>query len=953
MDPARWKQVDALLQAALQIPAEEQDDFVRSACGQDAELQKEVRSLISSHRNAGQFLAGHAINAEAQAVAAAEMRKLREDLIGKTLSHYRVLRKIGSGGMGAVYEAEDVRLGRRVAMKLVLESEAANQKALQRFELEARAISSLNHPNICTLYEVEDHEGTPIIIMELLQGETLGERLEKESIPVAQLLQWAIDLSDALEAAHSARLVHRDLKPANLFLTERGQIKILDFGLAKLTLPTVTAVETTNALTSFGTIAGTTAYMSPEQIRGEDLDGRSDLFSLGTVLYEIATRKRPFAEKNAALTMTAVLTKKPEPLRQINAEFSPELESIVERCLEKDRELRYQSAADLRADLKRLKRDTDSGTLSMRTFRSRPRTAFPTRAVGISLGVLLLLAITAILFLKRSQTPPPVLPVVFSDLNLPATAILDTLNDPLALSPDGRTLALALLKPDGVSQLWIRKLDTGKMSVVPGTLGAEYPFWSPDSGSLGFFANGKLMRIDLTSNAVSQICDAPHGRGGTWNHAGTIVFAPGTFSGLSTVPASGGTPKDLGIARRPDDSLRLPHFLPDGDHLLFLRFAISWASKIEVLSLGTKQREELFESDSGAWYTPSGHLVFVKAGSLFANRFDLGSLRLSGQPALITTGVQMDSARKTAAFAASSSGLLVYSPGGDASLKQLQWLSADGATTQQIGTPAPYYYFMTLSQDSKQAAILRANYDVTVVDLITGKDKAVLSNEVGAGSPLFAWSGDGRTLAYTKQGSQGEWGVYLRSISGTADSRLVYTCRAQICYVLSWSNDGKLLAVNEATSQSDVGSSAIVSVETGQELYRIPKSNFVKFSPDSKWLIFMSPDSSGQQLNLSGIGAGAEKWLVASKIGDCAFWPSMGAIYFCSPDGRVMKVALTPAANRLDFGTPIVAFGGRLFGLNVDWDISRDGRVLAAIPIESNSSHSLRLVQNWFATIER
>ena len=960
MDPERWKKVDELLQATLEIPPEQQDEFVRRACGQDAELEREIRSLLSSHRNAGKFLVGDALNAAAKAQAAAEKQGLNEGLIGKTLSHYRVVRKVGSGGMGAVYEAQDVRLGRHVALKLVLESEAANRKALQRFALEARAISSLNHPNICTLYEVEEHEGTPIIVMELLHGETLGERLEKGAIAIAQLLQWAVELSDALDTAHSTGLVHRDLKPANLFITDRGQIKILDFGLAKLMPPKTAVSTTTDLLTTFGAIAGTTPYMSPEQIRGEELDGRSDLFSLGSVLYEAATRKRPFAEKNAALTMNAVLTKCPEPLSQINADVSPELESIVEKCLEKDKDLRYQSAADLRADLKRLKRDTDGGTLSMRTARSRTRVATSSRRfrrrllinTSLLVGAALLLGLIATFFIKRSQSPPPVLPVVFSDLNLPSTAILDTLNEPLALSPDGRTLALALLKPDGVSQLWIRKLDTGQMAAIPGTMDAEYPFWSPDSGSLGFFANGKLMRIDLASNAIRLVCKAQRGRGGTWNQAGTIVFAPGLFTGLSAVPASGGTPVDLGIQKMPTDSLRLPHFLPDGDHLLFLRFPLSGASKIEMLSVATKQREELLDSDSGAWYTPSGHLVFVKAGSLFASRFDVAALRLLGKPALITTGVQMDSARKTAAFSASGSGLLVYSPGGDASLKQLQWLDADGVTTQKIGAPGPYYYYLGLSPDSKQAATLHSNYEVTVVDLATGKDKPFLSNEITAGAAQFAWSGDGHALAYTKPGPQGEWGVYFRPTNGTAESRLIYTCQAQLCFVLSWSSDRKLLAVNESASATDEGSTAIVSVETGQELYRIPAATSVKFSPDNKWLAFISEKGGGAQLYISAVGVGTEKWLVAPEVGPCVLWPNLRDLYFCTLDGRVIRVVLTRAGNRFDFGKPVVAFGGRLFGLSIDWDISRDGRALAAIPVESNSTHSLRLVQNWSVTIE-
>jgi serine/threonine protein kinase len=409
MDAERWKQVDDLLQSALLLASDRRDDFLRQACAGDAELEQEVRSLLTSHRNVGSFLEDPAINIAAQRIALTETQETNDALLGRTISHYRVLGKLSSGGMGAVYEAEDLRLGRHVALKLLLNSQTTDRKALLRFEHEARAISSLNHPNICTLYEVEEYEGRPVIVMELLEGQTLEERIKASRVSLTEILQWGLEVADALEVAHAAGLVHRDIKPANLFITTRGRAKVLDFGLAKLTAtaPVISPVVQEDALTSLGVIPGTTPYMSPEQVRGDDLDGRTDLFSLGAVVYEMATGKRPFAEKNVVLTMNAVLNKRPASLTQVNPELPAELERIVEKAMEKDLDLRYQSAADLLTDLSRLKSDTDSGRVT--TSRSRTGALHEASVTGsaklwkIAGPVLLVAALTAAALYYRSH----------------------------------------------------------------------------------------------------------------------------------------------------------------------------------------------------------------------------------------------------------------------------------------------------------------------------------------------------------------------------------------------------------------------------------------------------------------------------------------------------------------------------------------------------------------------
>lgn len=362
MDVDRWKRVDDLLQSALRLPSNQLDAFLRQACDGDVALEQEVRSLLSSHNQLGTFLEQPILSAATVGnTGLAQDLRWSDSLPGKTIAHYRVLRHLGTGGMGRVYEAEDLRIGRHVALKFVLETQGDRGKALLRFQQEARAISSLNHPHICTLYEVEDYEGSPVIVMELLEGQTLRHRLDSGRPALREALQWGIETADALDAAHAAGVIHRDIKPANIFLTQRGSSKVLDFGLAKLSSGSHDPAPTADdVLTSFGVIPGTSQYMSPEQIRGEELDGRTDLFSLGVMLYEMAAGQRPFSGKNVALTLESVLNRQPVSPRAINPEIPPELETIIKKSLEKDRELRYRSAADMRADLEDLRHNTDT-----------------------------------------------------------------------------------------------------------------------------------------------------------------------------------------------------------------------------------------------------------------------------------------------------------------------------------------------------------------------------------------------------------------------------------------------------------------------------------------------------------------------------------------------------------------------------------------------------------------
>ena len=365
MDPERWKRVDELLHSALAVPADRRDEFLRQECAGDAELEQEVRSLLTSHRNLGGFLERPAIKVAAQAIARTEAREAGDSVLGRTISHYRVLGKLGSGGMGVVYEAEDLRLGRRVALKFLPESLAHDERTLQRFEREARVASSLNHPNICTIYEVEEHDHQPVIVMELLEGKSLKERIREGPTSIEELLDFGIQASDALDAAHAKGIIHRDIKPGNIFIIGQVRVKILDFGLAKVTPVEDESEE--ESLTLAGVIPGTTSYMSPEQVRGEEIDARSDLFSLGVVLYEMATGQRPFIGKNRVLMMNAILNASAAAPSSVNRSLPAALDTIIARALEKKRDKRFQHAADIGSELKRLKRETGMAHMPITT----------------------------------------------------------------------------------------------------------------------------------------------------------------------------------------------------------------------------------------------------------------------------------------------------------------------------------------------------------------------------------------------------------------------------------------------------------------------------------------------------------------------------------------------------------------------------------------------------------
>ncbi len=635
---------------------------------------------------------------------------------GSKLGPYEIQSPLGAGGMGEVYRARDTRLDRSVAIKILPSHLSDNPEARQRFDREARSISALNHPNICTLHDVGHQDGIDYLVMEFLEGETLADHLLKGPMPPDQVLKYGIEICEGLERAHKGGVVHRDLKPGNIMLTKTGA-KLMDFGLAKsiaATNPpssglteTLLSPGASHPLTAKGTVVGTFQYMAPEQVEGKEADARGDIFALGAVLYEMATGKRAFSGKSQASVVAAILASDPPPISSLQPMSPPALDRVIRNCLAKDPDDRFQSVHDLKLQLKWIAEGgSQAGLPSVVTSRRRSREAL---AWVAAVAIVVIAALVFVLWPKPQVSARAIQSYIPAPED--STFILsdDDTAGPVAISPNGTYIAFTAMAKDGTKRIWVRALSDSAARQLPGSEGGTYPFWSPDEKWVGFFAEGKLKKAPVNGGPVIALAEAPRARGGTWNEAGMILFAPSTQSAIFEVSATGGIGRQVTkIQVGVHTTHRWPVWLPGGKTFLYLATsheheAASDRNGIYVATPDGKENRFLLPADANVVVAPD-YLLFVRNGNLMAQSFDASKAELKGDPIPVAESVIRNAGTWRAAMDASKNGILVFQAGSNTVGTQLLWLSKEGKPPVQLGDTAVFHE-MKLSPDGKKLAV--------------------------------------------------------------------------------------------------------------------------------------------------------------------------------------------------------------------------------------------------------
>ncbi len=895
--------------------------------------------------------------------------------------------------MGEVYKARDTRLARTVAIKVLPSDSAADASARARFEREARAIAALSHPHICVVYDVGHQDpstgsgtGIDYLVMELLEGETLAERLAraKGPLPIDEVLKIGTSIADALDKAHRAGIVHRDLKPANVMLTKSGP-KLLDFGLAKLhsaaspvSLSTETAATTAGPATAKGTILGTIHYMAPEQVEGRDADTRTDIWALGTLLYEMATGQRPFNGESAASIIGAILNHTPLALSTRQPMTPPAFERLVSKCLAKDADDRWQSAKDLHDELMWVQQ---GGVLALGSA-TTPHTLRRERTAWVAaVASLMAAAVFAVPALRHIQEATP-LPQAETRVDI----VTPTTDDPtsFALSPDGRQIVFAA-SAEGVPRLWLRSLGTTTAEPLAGTEGGLFPFWSPDGRSIGFFASNALKRLDLSGAAAQTLAPVIVGRGGSWNADGVIVFGASRTTPLMRVPSSGGEVTGVTDLSSQQAGHTAPYFLPDGRRFLFYVTGAAAVSGIYLGSLEAGTPTRLTSADGAGVHLAdrpgargprqgNGWLLWVRAGALVAQRLDPDRAALTGEPLTLADGVGIDTSYRSG-VSVTPTGLIAYRTGAG-SKRQLVWRDRAGTALGSLGTEDESQSNPRLSADGQRLVMTRTvqgNADIWMMD--GSRTLRLTFDPALDGFPL--WSPDGARVAFRSQrGSPGTGDIFLKATSGaTQEERLITS--DQLKTPNSWSSDGRFLLFHSTDPQSNTDL-WVMPTDHSRAPWVIVKTTFREawgvFSPNGRWVAYMSnesgrqevyvrpfrePDSTGQALT-NGQGAVQQsqatgQWQVSTGGGIHPAWRADGKeLYYLNPSGAMMAVPIPVSGDTIEPGAPVMLFRTRILGGGADiqlgrqYDVAPDGRFLINTVLDSAAA-PITLLMNWSA----
>ena len=879
---------------------------------------------------------------------------------GTKLGPYEVQSPLGAGGMGEVYRASDTRLDRIVAVKILPAHLSQNADAKSRLGREARAISSLGHPNICHLYDVGEQDGISYLVMEYLEGETLADRLHKGPLPLEQVLRVGTEICQGLEKAHRSGIVHRDLKPANIMLTKSG-VKLMDFGLAK---PATVAVKESSSptplatmsqpLTVEGMVVGTFQYMSPEQVEGKEADARSDIFSLGAVLYEMITGHRAFEGKTMASTIAAILAAEPKPISALQPMLPPALERVVQGCLAKDPEERLQTAHDARMQLKWI---SEAGSQASLPVRSSPARKSWDRAGWLFAALLFLLLIAGGAVWWTGAHRPLRAMYFNSPVPFPSSD--------LALAPDGQVLALvAYSDQTNRNMVWRYEVGGRRATAVPGTEDASHPFWSPDSRSVGFFSQGKLKKVDVFSGTSAQVlCDAPHGRGGAWNRDGVILFTPEVFTGLYRVSSAGGTPVEITKpdASRFESSHRWPVFLPDQRHFLYMAANFSGRFDKNMLYVGALDSDEkhlIVGASSNAAYADPGYLLYWRDSALVAQRFDPRSYALSGEPHTISDEVQYFPQTDLAVFDVAGKNILAVQTGKGAAKSQLLWFDRSGKQVGAVVAPPGEFANPNLSPDGRRMAIDQTDSD--------GRHQNVWIHELANNSLTRltfspglnqdpVWSPDGKRIVYASS-QKLNFTIYGKNADGSGSEQEIADLAVAQQGPWDWSRDGKYLLIRkgEEVWYMTVADRQLKLFMQGPWLVRN-----AQFSPDSRWVAYSSNETGNWEIYVSAFPNPSSKWQVSRGGGEEPRWRRDGKeLFFLSGDGKMTAVPVGTGSN-FESGPPATLFQVHrrqpVSAMDFfSYDVMADGqKFLINTKVDEPNAAPLSIILNWASEMER